>query len=802
MEKSSVQYEKLNKKVLELQKRPERYELFVAGSTSGLWDWDIQSDEIYYSDRFKELLSYVPEDFSNSPDEFWKRLHADDFKLVERAITAHLEKRVPYIIDYRLRNKSGEYLWFHARGQALWNEKGIATRMSGSIADITQRKKAESDLKLSKERYELAARGSAAGIWDWDMVTGNFYFSEQLQKLLGYEPGEFKDSLEDLWDRMHPDDVEATQLDLDLHLKKQKTQHLVESRMRTKSGEYRWFQASSKAVWDDNDKPIRLAGSFIDINDRKNAQEKIINSEERFRQLMEQSPLAMEILAPDGKINEVNTAWKKLWNVSDEEAAETIEKYNMLTDPQLEKLGVMDEVKKAFKGKHIILSPVKYDTGQTKDDFDIKQLKSFRSPWTQCHLNSVKNAEGNIVYVVNTYVDITDLKEAQETLAKSETRYRNLVEHSPLSVAVLTPDGKITQVNAAWKKLWGFNDKEAAQLMANYNYFDDKQIKDLGHAPLLERASKGESIIMPLIEYELKHTMEDLELGDIVSASHIRWIQTHVYSIKNANEEIDSVVGINMDLTELKKAEKEAQQQRDILARLDRTSSMGQLTGSIAHELNQPLTGILSNAQAIELMIKSGKWKEEVLMEILSDIVNDAKRGGEVIRNLRDLYRGQEVQFNPFNINEIITDTLKILHSELIFHHVAINVKPDSSVPILKGNQIQIQQVLVNLIMNAIQAMSAIEKNTRQLHILTTHDRNEVKTWVKDSGRGINKDKIARIFEPLATWKPGGTGMGLAISNSIIESHGGRMFAENHPEGGAIVGFTLPLNKMDLKKND
>lgn len=671
MEKSSLQYEKLNKKVLELQKRLERYELSVAGSTSGLWDWDVLSDKVYYSDRFKELLGYEPEDFSNSPDEFWKRVHADDFKLVELAINAHLEKQIPYIIDYRLQNRSGKYHWFHARGKALWKEKGKATRMSGSITDITEYKKAD---------------------------------------------------------------------------------------------------------------------------------EKLITSEERARNLMEQSPLPIEILTPEGKITQVNSAWSKLWGLDKKGTFETLKKYNMLTDPQLEDLGIADLVKKAFSGQRVILPPVKYDPGQAADDFGIKGLKNLKIPWFQCHLYPVLNKAGDMKYLVNTYVDITDLKKSEEIISKSEKRYRHLIEHSPLSIAIFTPDGKLSQVNDAWRELWGLNEEETAKVIANYNFLTDKQIEGFGHAPLVEKAFNGEHVILPLMRYEGNRAIKDMELEDI--EAQLLWIQTHIYPVIDMNGEIDTVVGINMDFTELKKTEEEVQRQRDVLARIDRASSMGQLTGSIAHELNQPLTGILSNAQAAELIIKSGKWKEEGLLEILSDIVNDAKRGGEVIRNLRDLYRLQEVEFNPFNINEVITDTLKILHSELILHHVTISVKTDSSIPILKGNKIQIQQVLVNLIMNAIQAMSAMDENNRQLHIVTTYDRNVVKTGVKDCGRGIKKDKIARIFEPLATWKPRGTGMGLAISNSIIESHGGKMFAKNSPEGGAIVGFELPLSKMDLKIND
>ena len=224
---------------------------------------------------------------------------------------------------------------------------------------------------------------------------------------------------------------------------------------------------------------------------------------------------------------------------------------------------------------------------------------------------------------------------------------------------------------------------------------------------------------------------------------------------------------------------------------------MGQLTGSISHELNQPLTGILSNAQAAELMIQNGQWEDEEMTEIMAEIVADAKRAGDVIRNLRQLYREQKVEFLPVDINEIIEETIQLLHSEFIIQRVVLTTEYASSIPWVNGNKVQVQQVLVNLVMNGNQAMSDKARDDRRIHIVTAYDGDEVKAWVEDNGTGIDPDRIDRIFEPLATWKPGHTGMGLAISNSIIKAHGGRMWAENRPEGGARVGFALPLPKEE-----
>jgi signal transduction histidine kinase len=595
---------------------------------------------------------------------------------------------------------------------------------------------------------------------------------------------------------IHPDDLNIVLSEYQARLSGEKPANSYTIRIITKAGQVKHvFVNSALVTWDG--KPATLA-MLTDITQLKDTEQRLLKSEKHFRNLMDQSPFPMELLTPDGKISQVNPSWYKLWGVDEVDAAETIEKYNMITDPQLGRLGLTNLVKKAFSGEHIILPPIIYDASQTVEDFEIENLEGLKSPWIQCHLYPIKDANGELEFMVNTYVDITDLRQAEKNIWESEERFRNLMEFSPLAVAIFTPDGKLSRVNTAWKKLWGLSEEESTQVMSNYNFRYDKQIESLGLAPLVERAFKGEHIILPPHDYEGDRTAADIGLKDIEAQSRI--IQTHIYSVKDAKGEIDYVVTINMDLTELKKSEQEAQEQREALARMDRATRMGQLTGSIAHELNQPLTGILGNAQAAEMMLKSKKWKRENYVEIIADIIADTKRAGDVIRNLRELYREHKGEYTPVDINSVAEEAIQLLHSDFVIKQVELISELVPSVPLVNGNRFQLQQVLVNLIMNGEQAMSNVAQDDRKLHIATTFDEYEVKLWVDDFGPGIEEDKIDHIFEPLVTWKPGGTGMGLAISNSIIEAHGGRMWAENRSEGGAHVGFTLPVIKKDKKK--
>jgi PAS domain S-box-containing protein len=185
---NALLYDNLNQKVRELQESEERYNLAVTGSAAGIWDWDLSSDTVHYSDRFKDLLEYAPEELSNSLDEFWNRLHPDDYRATRQAVDQHLEEQIPFRIDYRLQVKSGDYRWFHTRGQAIWDEAGKAMRMSGSLTDITDRKLAERKLATSEALLKGVLETSPDIIVTRDLDFRVTYFNQ-----------EFADVVKRLW---------------------------------------------------------------------------------------------------------------------------------------------------------------------------------------------------------------------------------------------------------------------------------------------------------------------------------------------------------------------------------------------------------------------------------------------------------------------------------------------------------------------------------------------------------------------------------------------------------------------------
>jgi len=255
------------------------------------------------------------------------------------------------------------------------------------------------------------------------------------------------------------------------------------------------------------------------------------------------------------------------------------------------------------------------------------------------------------------------------------------------------------------------------------------------------------------------------------------------------------MLGVSIDVTERKQVELEAQRQRQELAHMMRVVTLGELSTAFAHELNQPLTAILSNAQAAQRFLAHGRLEVGDLNAILADIVAAAQRASEVIGQVRAMLKKGEVQRQPLDINAIIREVSKLIHSDLITRQVSLVMTLDTTLPGVTGDSIQLQQVILNLLLNGAEAMLASASRPRQLEVRTTRpDAATIEVSVHDTGVGIDPQQVEHIFEPFVTTKPHGLGMGLAISRSIIAAHGGRLWAENHPEGGATFRFTLPAD--------
>jgi two-component system sensor kinase FixL len=249
-------------------------------------------------------------------------------------------------------------------------------------------------------------------------------------------------------------------------------------------------------------------------------------------------------------------------------------------------------------------------------------------------------------------------------------------------------------------------------------------------------------------------------------------------------------------VTARKDAEVSAARERDELAHLSRVATLGELTATLAHELNQPLTAILSNAAAGERLLDAPQPDLVEVRAILCDIGQDTERAGEIIRRLRDMLKRETPGFTNVDLNSVIRNVERIVHSNAVLHNITVQLELSPSVPPVTGDSVQLQQVMLNLILNAFTAMSNPEHVARHLIVRTNSiDESNVLIQVQDSGTGITPHQLERIFDPYITSKPDGLGMGLSICRTIIERHRGKIWAANNPDRGATFSITLPITR-------
>jgi C4-dicarboxylate-specific signal transduction histidine kinase len=282
----------------------------------------------------------------------------------------------------------------------------------------------------------------------------------------------------------------------------------------------------------------------------------------------------------------------------------------------------------------------------------------------------------------------------------------------------------------------------------------------------------------------------------LVSHEHtVHWITAKASAHRDSNGTLSRLVGYVIDDTQKKLAEAESLEQQRQIMHLTRVAMMGDLSGALAHELQQPLTAILCNAQAGQLLAAQKHLNVEELREIFQEIIRDDTHAGEVIHHLRSHLMRGEMQLECLSLGELLREVLTLARGTLAKHNVQLDAHIDDGTPAVRGSRVEIQQLLLNLILNACEAMNANAAEDRRIEIVAVLDqaRGFVRTSVLDCGRGIGHEPVERIFEPFFTTKKGGLGLGLAVCRSIISAHKGRLWATNRADSGAAFHFTLPL---------
>jgi PAS domain S-box-containing protein len=280
-----------------------------------------------------------------------------------------------------------------------------------------------------------------------------------------------------------------------------------------------------------------------------------------------------------------------------------------------------------------------------------------------------------------------------------------------------------------------------------------------------------------------------------------RWVIMRGRCLRDEHGNLLETIGVTLDVSAQKQAALQVQVQREEMAHRNRVALMGEMTASFAHELNQPLTAIANNASAARRFLERGNIDVELLRELLQSMVADSQRAGEVMRGIRSLVRKEPSVHTVLNLNSIITDTVRLVSSDVLNRESVVTTELDPHLPQVQGTLVQIQQVLLNLIINALDAMEGLPPAERRVIVRTRSDKGDVaEVSLRDFGTGLPKDRPDKVFDHFFSTKQKGMGMGLTIVRSIIEAHGGTITAENAPDRGARMVVRLPAARGEVQK--
>ena len=364
-------------------------------------------------------------------------------------------------------------------------------------------------------------------------------------------------------------------------------------------------------------------------------------------------------------------------------------------------------------------------------------------------------------------------------LTMSEERWRRLFESVPVGVVLVGSDGRYVAVNPAFQKMTGYSEAELLRLSpADITHEDDR--------------AETEAIVAAYaagLPYYREHIVKRYRRKD----GGVTWAEIDGFLTPGPASNL-FLAGVSVDITERKLSEEALRDARADLERMARLTTMGELTASIAHEINQPLAAIVTQSEAAQRFLKRNEPDLDEVQGALVCIARDGMRAGEVIRGLRALARKSAPQLTRLDIDDVIREVLALARGELARHDVVLRTELGSDERLVLGDRVQLQQVLLNLIVNGVEAMRETER-TRELSVSSTlaEPGSSVLVTVRDTGTGFDPAVADRMFQPFFTTKPDGTGMGLTICRSIVEAHGGRLWVSPRAPHGADVRFTVPL---------
>jgi PAS domain S-box-containing protein len=744
----------------------------------GYWVWDLETNHVIWSEETYRIFGLVPQAGSIDIAIVGEMFHPDDREAVFRIAEEAIRSGTRADCEHRLFRPDGEMRIVHSLGDLKKNSAGRPYQMFGTTQDITDRKRAEEErqtlssaLQESKARLEEAQRVAHIGHYEWNLIENRVTWSDELYRIYGLPPQKDPIDVAMVLEMIHPEDREYVSRETEetirsgIHSK-------AEHRIVRPDGEVRFVQDLGTVKRDASGRAYEMFGTGQDITDRKLAEQALRRSQfylsegERLAHMGSWASSHLGIRWSDDLVIYWSDEVYKIYGLDPKNGAPNLQQYLAAIHPQdrasmAETIKMMHEQRCGCDVTKRILRP----------DREVRYVRCVGVPVVEDGV--FKGFHGTTMDVTAQELLTQELRREQAYLAEAQS-----LTHIG-SWATNFATGQIHHVSDETVRLHGFDPREGPIPLERF--YDTIHPED---RPAVTAAI--EDAIRTGADYDLREYRICLPDGTI------RFLRAIGH--RNPSGESGDYIGITMDITDRKRAEEERERLRQLeadLAHTNRVNMMGELAAALAHEIKQPIAASITSANALSRWLAHDPPDLERARAAADRIEQDANRAADVINSLQSFYkRGTPVKRAIVDLRGVIEEMAVLLGTEAARYSITISAEIDKDIPKLRADRVQLQQVIMNLMLNAIEAM----KDTGGE--LTIKSRLNPDGWllvsISDTGVGLPEEWKEEIFDPFHSTKPQGTGMGLTITRSIVESYGGRVWATNNQGAGATFHLTLP----------
>jgi PAS domain S-box-containing protein len=805
--------EELEVKVVERTANLARSQGYLAETQklthTGSWAWDARSQRVLYcSEEMFRIYGLDPRQDLPTRKNFRQRVHPEDRDRTDVRFARVVNEKVDSFDEYRVLLPDGTVKHVISSGHPVLNGNGELIEVIGTATDVTERKRAEGALRESEAKIRRLVDSNIIGIFIWDFDGRILEANDEFLRMVSYDREDLA-SGRIRWAALTPPDWRDRN---NARIEQQKP-----------SGRFEPFEKEFTRK-DDSRVPILIGGAtfeeggnqgvafVLDLTERKCAEDalrereaQLAEARRELRQMIDTIPIPVASYSADARRDFVNAAWKQYTGLSDEAALGT--EWSVVAHPDHIATG-----EKMWRDA--------FATGEPWHTEERVRRADGQYRWFAIDRVAARDENGKIIKWYGTAYDIEDRKRAEERLRVQHTVALILAEAATIEEAtprILLAMGECLgwDVGVLWRV-----DREA-EVLRCVELWHEASIE----VPEFERVSREFAFVPglglpgrvwsslepeyvpdvvpdenfprgPIAEREGLHAAFGFPIllgGEVLGVIEFfsREIRQPDQELLNMLATIGSQIGQFIERKRAEEAFREAQLE---LAHANRVATMGQLTASIAHEVNQPITAAITYALAARRWLGAEPPDFHEVDDALSLIVREGNRAGEVVGRIRALISKAPARKDAVAINDAILEVIALTRTEAANNSVSVRTQLAEGLPPVQGDRIQLLQVLLNLILNAIEAMREVGEAERELLISTRHEPDGVSVEVRDSGPGFAPAVLERVFEAFYTTKPGGLGLGLSICRSIIEAHDGRLWASPNVPRGAIFGFIVPAH--------